>query len=426
MIRVYLDWNVYSRIENSNVEPYPELRNILLNNNKFIFPYSTAHIIDIHESYLKVGWENVQGHISSLKLSNNLHLMQPFENDPGFYIENPSDALKAHIQNINPSITFDEIDETNNPNYIDYFPETTKFLKEQDEISEKRQKIISGFQEILNTFLGDGFKQNYQKGMNINKGKLLNKNTSVSEYLNENAVNGGYNNFEDFNSDILSKVNKNPNFISELSSLFIGIDISGYKEDTSKISSTITDSMHCAWASTCDIFIVDDIRTFYKSIEVYKMKKIMTKAFRPNGFIEYFNKTNLAFEDGMQLIDSLFDYCKSEEPTTILENGKTFFLNEYILDFFNLIVSDNENQYLRLHKLNANNQLVLLTCEKEDLLVKINSLFGEPKLIHDNWEENGTLNSAWIYNELELIKLSIDEGSVVLSFIKCKKIVPET
>ena len=421
MIRVYLDWNVYSRIETSNVSPYPELRNILLNNNRFFFPYSTAHIIDINTSYLKVGWENVQGHLSNLKLSNNLYLMQPFDGEIGFYFQEPSESLRAYIQDKDSSISLEEINETNNPDYIDYFPETTRFIKEQDEISRQNEKIISGFQGILNAFLGDNFKQDYQKGMNISKGNLLNKKKSVGKYLDSNAVNNGYENFQDFNSDILSKVNKNPNFISELSSLFVGIDISGYKEDTNQFSSTITDSFHCAWASTCDIFIVDDKNTFYKSIEVYKMKNISTKTFRPQGFVEYFNQTCFQFEDGMKLINSLFDYCKSTEPIGLIKNEKVYFLGEFILDFFNVIITENENEYIRLYKRNASNQLVLLTCEKEDLLIKINNQFGEPALIHDNWEENGTLNSAWIYNELEVLKLSIEKDFVVLSFIKCKR-----
>lgn len=421
MIRVYLDWNVYSRIKTSTTYPYPELREILLQNRNYFFPYSTAHIIDIYESYLKVGWDNVQGHLSTLQLANNLYLKHPFGQEIGFHIEDPFEALKNHILDRDSTATFDDsIKDEEDPDYIDYFPETTKFLKEQDELLELQDKVISSFQGMLNIFLSGNFKQDYQKGMNISKGKLLDKRTNPIDYLDKIAVNKGYNSFKDYNEGLLSKINKNPNFMDELSALFVGIDLSGFKEDKNSLTSTITDSIHCAYASTCDIFIVDDKNTFDKSIEVFKIKRIQTKTFRPAHFIEYYKQFNLQFENGKDLINFVFNYSKAYEPVGTFKTENLYYLKGFILDFFNIITTEKDNETcIRLYKYTGNNDLTILPCEKEDLITKINNLFGKPALIYDDWDEIGILNSGWIYNKLELVQLSINKSQVILSFTKC-------
>jgi hypothetical protein len=422
MIRIYLDWNVYSRIKHSNVSPYPELRNILLDENQYLFPFSTAHILDIYESYVKVGWANIQGHIESLSLSNGLLIQKPFGEDIGFYIKPPTETIKVHIQERNSLETFGENINKGNHDVIDYFPETTKFLKEQEEHSKQMDKIISGFQGLLNSFLSSETKETYQKEMNISKGTLLNKNTDPSNYLNENASSKGFKDFKDFNEWGLSNFKQTPDFLDEITSLFVGIDISGYKEDKNSIKSTITDSMHCAFASACDIFIVDDKNTYYKSIETYKLKGIQTKVFRPSNFVEYWNANHFVLKNGMELIDFAFNYSKTNEQLTTLNNENIYYLNHYILDFFNILSTNKTNEHeIKFYKYFGNNYLFLLPQEKEDLLIKINNMFGEPKLITDTWMENGILKSAWIFNELDLIKLTIEDSHAILSFIKCEK-----
>src|SRR5690554_2645916 len=124
MIRVYLDWNVYSRIKTSNKDFYPELREILLGNDKFCFPFSTIHLTDIYESYVKVGWSNIQGHLESLNLSKNLNIKQIFGQEIAFYISEPIEELKSYILERNPDEKFGVNEITNENNYIDYFPET--------------------------------------------------------------------------------------------------------------------------------------------------------------------------------------------------------------------------------------------------------------------------------------------------------------
>lgn len=425
MIRVYLDWNVYSRIKTSNKDFYPELREILLENDKFCFPFSTVHLTDIYESYLKVGWSNIQGHLESLNLSKNLNIKQIFGQEIAFYISKPIDELKSYILERNPDEKFSVNEITNENDYIDYFPETTKFLKEQDEISETQDKLISSFSNLINSFLGVNVKEDYQKGMKISKGKLLAKKTNVIDYLNENSVKNGFTDFKSFNDDLLLKINKNPKFIDEIITLFATIDISGYGQDNAIFSSTITDSLHCAYASTCDIFIVDDVRTYLKSKEVYKVKNLIVKTFRPKEFIEYYKKHNIEFNSGKSIIDFAYNFPKQDEPIIKTETENIYYLENYLFDFFNTISINNleleQPKIVKLYKLPAHNELCLLTSEKEDLLRKINSFFGEPKLIQDSWKENGILNSAWIYNEIELIQLEINYDEVNLLFIKCQK-----
>ena len=51
MIKIYLDWNVISQMKNGQLN---ELKNTLLENDKFLLPYSTSHIGDLLPS-LKEG-----------------------------------------------------------------------------------------------------------------------------------------------------------------------------------------------------------------------------------------------------------------------------------------------------------------------------------------------------------------------------------
>ena len=48
MIKVYFDWNVMAQMKNGL---HPELKEIVLNNDKFLKPYSTSHISDIFSSF---------------------------------------------------------------------------------------------------------------------------------------------------------------------------------------------------------------------------------------------------------------------------------------------------------------------------------------------------------------------------------------
>ena len=420
MVRVYLDWNVYSRIEMSN-EPYFNGLKELLINVSYFFPYSTIHLIDIYESYKKVGWNNIQGHLNKLNLSNDLYLTTIFNDNLNFYHQSPIDMMKSYIVERNPKENFGEIELEKDENYIDYFPDTTAFLEECDKRNEEMDKMINKLNEALRNFIGEDFKEEYQKVMKINKGKLLNKNVAPLEYLNTNSAENGYENFEKYNSELLYKINKNPNLIEELATLFNTIDLSGYGEDKKgKFESTITDSLHCAYASTCDIFIVNDNKTYLKAIQVFKIKELNIKVFRPQHFIDHIKGNNKIFKDGLELINFIYDYnnLKSSSKT---EKEIIYQFNFFILDFFNQMILNFEENSIYLQKFRGSN-LSLLPIEKEDLLTKINSLFGLPFLIIDEWKENGHLNSVWLFNEMELIKLSINYSEVTLSFSKYRKL----
>jgi hypothetical protein len=426
MIRVYLDWNVYSRIKTSNKDFYPELRNILLDNDKYCFPFSTAHLMDIYESYSKVGWSNIQSHLEKLNLSKNLNIKHIFGEEISFYISEPIDELKSYISQKNPSEKFGEFNDNSKSDNIDYFPEATKFLKQQEEISKIRDKIISTFQNNLNSLLGENFKEDYQEGMKISKGKLLNKNTDKIDYFNKIAISAGFTDFKSHIEEILSKVNKNPELTDEISTLFTAIDISGYGQDNKNLSSTITDSLHCAYASTCDIFIVDDNKTYLKSKEVYRLKNLVIKTFRPKEFIDNYYNNNLEFDDGKQILEFAFNIPKLIKPILVSKSENIFYLESYLFDYFNIVSINNDELVkpivIQMHKLPANNKLGLLSIEKEDLLKKLNLSFGEPILIKDSWRENGILYSAWLYKKIKLIKLRIEGNEVGLSFEKCKEI----
>lgn len=430
MIRVYLDWNAYSRIMNSNEQFYPQLRKILLGkDNKYIFPYSTAHLIDIYTSYEKVGWKNIQGHLQKLNLSNSLVIKNVFGEDLSFYSNNPVEEMKLYISERNKNEKFGEINKEPKKNKIDYFPETTKFLEENEKRFELLDKLNEKLIKINEAFLGENFKEDYQKSLKISKGKLLDKKTNPIEYLNQNIKQINFSNLESYNSKILSIINKKTDLYDELTSLFLTIDISGYAEDNVDIDSTITDSLHCAYASLCDIFIVDDKKTYLKSKEVYKIKELNIKTFRPKEFLEFYNQNYFEI-DYNNFINFIYDFPKNNQYVKKSKFGFSFNLDYYLFDYFNYILFDNLDrdkiQLIQLIKTTTETNLGLLEIEKKDIYKKVKNVFGEPNIVKDEWSKNGFFSSAWIkkYENSEfvdLIRLDIRADFVKLSINKLKK-----
>ena len=75
-------------------------------------------------------------------------------------------------------------------------------------------------------------------------------------------------------------------------------DMHGYQEDTVQVKpnkrketfrNTTEDSFHCAFASTCNFYIINDNKSYNKTKQIYKRLGINTIVFKPNEFIEHYN-----------------------------------------------------------------------------------------------------------------------------------------
>lgn len=97
MLRVYLDWNVFSRLED-NEETFKKLTNILSDESKYLIPYSHAHILDIHRSYVKVGLDGIRGHLNKLqKYSQSLFVVHTMHNELEFQNLEAQEAIRQYI-----------------------------------------------------------------------------------------------------------------------------------------------------------------------------------------------------------------------------------------------------------------------------------------------------------------------------------------
>ena len=80
MIRVYLDWNAFSRLDD-NDEVCKKAGALLTDGSKYIIPYSHAHLLDIHRSYLKVGINGISSKLDILEKYSKSLLITDTEHD---------------------------------------------------------------------------------------------------------------------------------------------------------------------------------------------------------------------------------------------------------------------------------------------------------------------------------------------------------
>ena len=119
MIRVYLDWSVFSRLEH-NGDINKRLTEILKDDSKYIIPYSPAHLKDLYRSYKKEGMNGIDGHLEKLqKYSKSLFIVYIIKDVLEFQFLDTREAMQQHIdaydQNGNFDFSIDNITDALSP-----------------------------------------------------------------------------------------------------------------------------------------------------------------------------------------------------------------------------------------------------------------------------------------------------------------------
>ncbi|QEE50305.1 hypothetical protein FUA48_12175 [Flavobacterium alkalisoli] len=320
MIRVYLDWAIYSRLE-SNTENYKKLTNILKNDSKYILPYSHAHILDIYKSYLKEGEDGISGHLNKIqKYSKSLFItnrndkieflnleakeamnqyLDANKNIDSIDFENILESLKGILPIMNlqlPNPWSIENDKTFYEDSLKKYPNT---LEQSKKLLGNDQTIsmTDFFRNLFNlskTILSDNSyidaRTAYQKDLKVNTGRLNDKRFDSLEVLNEFAVKNGQESFLHYFDKFIGN-EKNINFFTKIIKLCSFLDFQGVGVETVKIGhhldNIISDYNHVAFASTCDIFVIDDKKTREKAKIAFELFNINIKIFNVSDFITY-------------------------------------------------------------------------------------------------------------------------------------------
>lgn len=434
MIKIYLDWNIISGLKQGY---FSELKKTLESNNKFVMPYSISHIGDIlannpkdpledkhiksdleylsqlsnelclsyYKGETRVGKNNpfelFKERIESNKLVENLSidsLFKPFENGPeiGATIK----ALKGLLSSIPLGKEFEE--SFNNPDTSEMMNKQFPGLKDNPTMDGFFEFFGKMFHDLNNTEAYKDLRESIQQtGIN-------------SSHFNEeknpfDLIEKSYSKFGNDASPYkyLQKNEITPDWFSEITNLYLVLDMHGFKSDKIKVTvrnkstfrNTTEDSSHTAFASICEIYLTNDKKNIYKSKAVYEKLDISCKVFNVEQFLDYSRKylDDHSIQDHFKQIHLAIKEGKFH--STALEKGRgkllTHFSNHYFFNFFNkLMLIYNESEEYEgyvLTKLYTSKNYVILREEIQ----------GVVKLLVDAWGQDSNSAKYLELNELK-------------------------
>jgi hypothetical protein len=450
MIRVYLDWNVFSRL-GSKDEIHQKLTGILNSEGKFLIPYSEAHLMDIYRSYKKVGMVGINGHLEKLEeYSKSLFLTDTIKNKLEFQNLSASEAMQQYIDAYAEQIDFNftelmkpfesalkpllsfEIknpltlqegeDENAHKKRINNFPRTAKDVQNLlgDGETTSYGQIMDNLLKMACTLHTDHryneMRDNFQKDFKVNTGRLNSKKFDPMETLNENAQKLEKENFMELYQSLLIG-NDEKSFFNRIIALCRQLDFNGFFADNitpeHHLDNIETDYKHIAYASTCDFFVIADKKTKEKAVMAFKLLKINITVLSPQEFVTFFENNSAIIENDTHLIDYLF-WLATSTPLTVRNGFQYYYISSYVLDYFNFITVPADNsKYLLLQKCDSPNYIGILFREITTIKNKLNSLFGESIAEHGEIGDESYFIS-WMTEDLVLVDFRYAQGMIVL------------
>ena len=460
MIRVYLDWNVFSRL-GSRDETHQKLTDILSNETKFLIPYSEAHLMDVYRRYKKVGLDGIDGHLNKLQqYSKSLFITNTIKDKLEFQHLLTKEAMQQYIdayaEHEDFNFDFDELmkpfesllkplmdfqienpvgiskkgdDDSTSKERISKYPKTAKDVHKllgDGETTSFRQ-IMENLLKMSSTILHDNsyneMRDNFQKDLKVNTDSLRKKRFDPIEILDKNAQKLKMENFMDLHKTLLIG-NDNKSLFYRIIALCRHLDFNGFFSDSitpkHHLDNVETDFNHIAYSSTCDFFITLDNNTREKAILAFDLLKINVNVLSREEFVDFFENNPATIENERHLLDYLF-WVASNEPTIVQNEFECHYVHSYVLDYFNLILVPVGNQeHFTLQKLGTSNNVGILIREITAVKNKLLVLLGKPMLEHGEIGAESYFIS-WMTEDLVLFDLRYAEALLVLEIQQCYK-----
>ncbi len=436
MIKVYLDWNVMTQLKNGG---HKELEGILCNKERFLTPFSTAHIGDIFSSF--DGSEKQQEYINSdlefiSKLTEErcLHIQgekviidyyppkELFEQriDSGELMKNLSiggfsslfeglgipEEILGSYKDLLKSIPVQSImqDTLNDPEKAEQTEKLFPGLKDDPTF----EGMLNGVIKMMNGLNEDesykDLRQTVQSGFNIERDKIFDSKDPY-EIINREYEKAGVT-----RPDKLRNSKQGPKWYNEICDEYIQLDMHGYQEDkvnTQKgrketFKNTTEDAFHCAFASSCNFYVTNDNKTYKKAKKVYEKLGLQTVVLKPDEFVEYFkNYLDLKNDKAnFHLINKVLDSFKYYEEDITSSKLRIYLIPYFLFDFFNkimvILINEDKIESIILSRNNPTHNFVL-RIEIRKLLSRLDMSFGtnienlselgDNELNDDQWKE---------------------------------------
>lgn len=319
-IYVYLDWNIFNKIEKLDElsederDAYSSIKNIILY-EKIVTPYSNAHMSDLARGYLK-NPEFGKGHLSNITfLTNNLCIVQYWgESKATWHYRDPQEFLDSTIKE-SEGITksFGELLYMDGEPLLNSMWSLQKMVMRLQPVDEKFKEIYK-VEPVFNQMFprtkvemnmlamcedlfqfSTRIKTDYVLYRNFQKyltqlrlkmpqyQKLLLKNQrevlALPQYLSWDKM-------VDDNVQKLKSTSPNAAY-DRIVNEFTSTDLKGYSQDE-RFANMIDDALHTFYAAHCDYFVTIDKRCSDKAKKVYEKLKIKTIVVNPTEFTSAF------------------------------------------------------------------------------------------------------------------------------------------
>ena len=387
MIRLYLDWNVFSYLNNLREakEPYISLNRILTNNkDRILIPYSSAHLTDLIPAYKKseASKEKTETNLSYLaELTNhrciiydaNKKTTYPDKHDINQYFPQLLDSDQMLSGDSFESL-FSSIEDPEMQAMIKPFFDILKNLPvniselipaqsvEFPTLNNHFGAMFSGnsFYDLLNNtykmmsdYNADPTKYRSIRNMSLDELKLSHDYTqaenpieAISKNMELSAFKKSFKEFADQNLKNYFK-DKEPSRFDIFTNYYMQLDFLGYYRDR-VFKNMLQDSFHAYYGAHCDFFVTDDDNTYHKAKVIYDYFNIETVVCKTNEFIgKFFGKVILNSKMERSLLEVISDilsnsfvlpnqYDEKFNPVNIYKP------DHYILNYFNrLQLTDN-------------------------------------------------------------------------------------
>lgn len=248
MLKIYLDWNVITHCKKG--DRYEDILNkVELYGDKFIFPYSNAHIRDLQvkpqtdKAYYNMDVEILTSICRDHLLNLDGNKILPLFCLPENYLKELGSTIQV-VQNaelLSPSL----------------YVELKKQIKSS--ISDDIYKSIQGAkpQEVIDI---------------------------IDKYIRTQTTFKG---LENLMTSCLPQIGKLINVEAQFKCICLGLDLFGYRpENKCKVITNIdTDASHLFYASNCDYFVTADRKLRDKAIAMYSYYRIQTKVISPEDLL---------------------------------------------------------------------------------------------------------------------------------------------
>jgi len=317
MTHVYLDWNVFDKIEkipeldDEEKQIYSQIENLIVVEN-LIAPYSNAHINDLIRGYNK-NPIYIPQHLNTLqRLTENLCIVQYWgQKEALWHFRDPEEFFDTAINDVESSFeSYEDLFKHDVTGLMKPAAELMKFVPVPENFKEiyKANPIFSAIYPKTRTEMTMyalcedifNFSKNAKKDYNLYKTLRSFVNQSRAKMKKQEKMfkeldksMSGIPSHLDFDSAwetqaAKTKTSDNPIY-QRVTDTYFRIDFKGFKSDE-KFSNMIDDALHVFYGAHCDCFVTLDDKCHYKAIETYKHLGIQTKVFKPNEFIEMINE----------------------------------------------------------------------------------------------------------------------------------------